>query len=112
MPAHTCPRRCPYGLPVSAACGGVGSGLWGLGGPVGRFSIGPVINLRDRMARSSGWYGRAGNTGRKKFSYSSHLNSISSLICSDPQSQSWSRIGIRDWPRSVIEYSTFGGICG
>lgn len=34
-----------------------------------------------------------------------------SLFCS-PQSHIWSRMGIRDFPRSVRLYSTFGGICG
>ena len=43
--------------------------------------------------------------------YSSHWYLMRSPICSYPHSQSWSRIGIRDFPVSVSEYSTFGGTC-
>ena len=32
--------------------------------------------------------------------------------CFSPHSHIWSRIGMRDFPRSVKLYSTFGGICG
>ena len=32
--------------------------------------------------------------------------------CLSPHSHIWSRIGMRDFPRSVKLYSTFGGICG
>ena len=34
------------------------------------------------------------------------------ILFSSPQTHNWSRTAIRDLPRSLRLYSTFGGICG